>query len=449
MSDAFVWPPRHAPGYPPGCADTGDVLAHFATRIRATATMVVVTSALRASVEDSADHDTGLDRVRDSLVAIGRSLGEGWSPSYYGKDLVLVREGADTDSPDLSAVLKASPGGVRHGWAWAHVAPRANSERQRAELLATCYVVSMAARFRRDRPSVGPSRAEDALARVPAVLSASQRASLLAGVLVRPFGAVARVWGTGPGDDPRLPGVPSADGWASHMADPPANGLYAVTDVHDIEWGTLRRGPDRTRLTYGNAQRLLSLAETWGDRSTSHAEVLGEAYRARLARESALTGHLRAMSEVIAGEGELFATLGDGMSGTVSHAAALRSALIAADGVTPGELSSGAGAADIAQGGIEIARGRAYFSLHVTKTLKGTDHPQGRLHVFDEPLDAETARSAIDFLVSLQDAADGTPGLHHLAHAVQWQEWWRLHLPRSERPRLSRLVAQYGERGPG
>lgn len=445
-SAAFVWPPRHAPGYPPGCADTGDVLAHFAKRKAGTATMIVVTSALRASVEDNADHDAGLDSVRASLAAIGRSLGNSWSPSYYGKDLVLVREDADTDPPNLSALLSPSPGGVRHGWAWARVAERSDSEQRLSELLNTCYVVSMAARFRRDRPFVWPARAEDALSQVPTVLSESQRASLLAGVLVRPLGTDPRVQGADRGDDPRLPGVPSADGWASHVTEPSIGGLYAVTDIHDIEWGTLRRGPDGTRLTNGNAHALLSLAQVWGGLSTPHTEVLREAYRQRLARESTLLRHLRALADAVAGEGELFATLGDGLSGTVSRAAALRYALMAANSVTPGELSSGAGAAQIGQDSVESARKRAYFSLHVTKTLKGTEHPQRHLHVFGEPLDVEAARSATEFLVSLHDAPDGTPGLHHLRHAVRWQEWWDLHLPRSERARLTGLAARYSTR---
>ncbi|MER6911345.1 hypothetical protein ABT354_06705 [Streptomyces sp. NPDC000594] len=424
LTEPFRWPPRHAPGYPPGCPDSGDVLARIAeTPPAGPVTLAVVTSALRATVEESADHERGLDRVRHALAEVGRAVGARWHPSYYGKDLVLVHPGG-APAPALDRYTGGT--GVRHGWAWTRLLPAGGAEARREALLRACYAVAMAARARRDRPGVLPEDADGALVRVPGLFSVRETASLLAGVLVRPHGAGSTAPGAGPGEDPRLPGVPSAD----EPDTLPAAGVLLVTDVHDIEWGTRSR-PGGGLLTEGNAERLLPLAREWHTRALPPAAVLARAHPLRLARESLLADHLRALSDGVAGRGRLRATLGDGLSGTVADLATARSAVTAANRLTTGRMATGAGAAplDGRAPAPALAARRARFALHVTKTLKGTPHPSAALHPFGTPLTPEAARAALAFLTTLHEAGPGTPGAHHLDHARRWRGWWRAHLP--------------------
>lgn len=444
MTPAYRWPPRHAPGFPPDCPDAGDVLARFAAAGDRAATLVVVTSGLRARVEDSGDHEAGLDRVRRSLAAVGRAAGDGWQPGYYGKDLILVR--AATDGPDEPppAPLAAGDGGVRHGWAWGHVPLAGDAGERRTALLRACYAVAMAARLRRDRPELPQHRAADVLARVPELLSARATAALLAGVLVRPLDGHPAQAGAGDGEDPRLPGVASADGLPALAAAPPARGLYAVTDVHDIEWGTRSRAGDGARLTRGNARELLPLAEAWHAARTPVDELVRRAYPSRARREALLAGHLRALSDGVAGAGRLFATLGDGLSGVVNDAEALRTAVAGANRWSEGQMHSGAGAAPLDGPDLDAARRRAHFSLHVTKTLKGTGHAQRVLHVYGEPLGPDAAEAAVAFLASLGAAGPGAPGAHHLAHALRWRDDWRRHLSPSRFACLERVLPATG-----
>ncbi len=442
MTSAFSWPPRHAPGYPSDCADTGDVLARFAARGHQSATVVVVTSALRASVEDSGDHETGLDRVRRSLAAMGRALESVWNPSYYGKELVLIRAGNHAFPIDLvtSSSNTADTRGVRHGWATEHLALAASRDEQREQLLRTCYLVSMAARMRRDRPDLLSCQAEEVLRSVPEALSMTQAASLLAGVLVRPLGGRATASGAASDEDPRFPGIASADAWAIAMEGSHRRGMYTVTDVHDIEWGTLSREGSGGQVTEGNAQQLLPLASVWLRGSTPVADVVERAYRIRVRRESVLLGHLRTLSDTVSPTGRLFATLGDGLSGIVSGAAGVRSAVKAANSWTAGQMHSGAGVAALDEEGVVGARHRSHFSLHVTKTLKGTAHRQRLMHEFGEVLSSDAADSAVSFLTALEEAGPGAPGYHHLAHARRWHTWWCMHLPPRQRGSFSRLL---------
>ncbi|AJT68692.1 hypothetical protein T261_7090 [Streptomyces lydicus] len=221
---------------------------------------------------------------------------------------------------------------------------------------------------------------------------------------------------------------------------PPQHGVYAVSDVHDIEWGTLDRESGE-RLTEGNAHELLPLAAAWLDGSLPVTDVLDRAYRLRGRRESLLSHHLRTLSDTVTAGGRLFATLGDGLSGVVSDAALMRSALITANGESAGRLHSGAGVAAMDGRGLAAARRRAHFSLHVTKALKGTRHQERLLHGFGKPLDVQAADAVVDFLSALRKAGPGTPGFHHLAHALRWREWWRLHLPPTAQRGLDRLFA--------
>ncbi|MER6162801.1 hypothetical protein ABT147_46260 [Streptomyces sp. NPDC001868] len=425
MNAAFVWPPRHAPGFPAGCADAGDVLGRIAHEGKAGVIMTVVTSALRASVEESGDHDTGLRRVRESLAALGSGPhGNRWLASYYGKDLVLTSPDA-TEPPPMRIA-----DGARHGWSWDRVALGGDVAQRRDSLLFACYEVSMAARMRRDRPEIRETQASPVIGGVTRTLGRAEIASLLAGVLVRPLGGADGVLGAALGDDPRLPGVPSADGWTAGgtVAGPTPTGCYMVSDVHDIEWGTMRR-IDGARLTEGNARQLLPLAEAWLADQLNAATVLREAYRLRLTRESELLAHLRALSNAVRPTGLLHATLGDGLSGLVPDVATARKAVKAANRRTQGGMHSGAGVAHVTAEGLGIARARSHFSLHVTKTLKGSGHPCGELHEFGKLLDAEGAAYAWDFLITLRQTGTGQPGHHHLQHARRWRDWWAEHVP--------------------
>lgn len=435
MRPAFLRPPRHAPGFPTGCPDAGDVLGRIAEERGSghVVTMAVVTSALRATVEDSGDHDAGLRRVRDSLalVADGTETGR-WTASYYGKDLVLTCPGV-AGPPHLRFGQE-----VRHGWAWKRVWLGGDVGQRRESLLAACYEVSMAARLRRDRPDLQEALSGPVIDRARHVLSPVQAASLLAGVLVRPLGGAGGAGGAAPGEDPRLPGVLSSDGWAGAIAARTPADHYAVTDVHDIEWGTVRRAGGG-RLTEGNARQLLPLAEAWSAGRLDTSAVLSTAYRIRLARETDLVEHLRALSDAVRPNGRLYATLGDGLSGLVPDEATLRTAISLANRRTTGRMHSGAGVASMASMNVAAARERAHFSLHVTKTLKGSAAPQAEMHAFGQPLDAEATTYALDFLTGLECAGAGQPGHHHLRHARRWRDWWLEHLPLSAHRTFSRL----------
>ncbi|MGW2332129.1 hypothetical protein ACWC5C_41125 [Streptomyces sp. NPDC001700] len=384
----------------------------------------------------------GLSRVRQSLTAIGHRLGAAWNPSYYGKDLVLIRAGEHTFPASLSieAAAASSDSEVRHGWALGLVSFNGSDDARRERLLRACYATSMAARLRRDRPDLRPYRADDVLLRVPELLSPERGASLLAGVLVRPLGSGTTVPGAAPGEDPRFPGVPSADAWAEFSQKSPHRGVYAVSDVHDIEWGTLDRESGE-RLTEGSAHELLPLATAWLDGSLRVTDVLDRAYGLRIQRESQLATHLRTLNDAVTAGGRLFATLGDGLSGVVSDTALMRAALITANGASAGRMHSGAGVAPLDELGLASASRHAHFSLHVTKTLKGTGHQERLLHGFGTPLCARAANSVIDFLSALRKAGPGTSGFHHLAHARRWREWWHQHLPPAAQARLDRLFA--------
>ncbi|MEW2528365.1 hypothetical protein [Streptomyces sp. NPDC047071] len=396
-------------------------------------TMAVVTSALRASVEETGDHDAGLRKVRDSLALVASGTDrDRWSASYYGKDLVLVSTGAG-DPPRMRFA-----NGVRHGWAWDRVTLGGGAAQRRESLLFACYKMSMAARLRRDRPEIQETRAASVIGEVPHVLGVAQAASLLAAVLVRPLGGGDGVRGAALDEDPRMPGVPSADGWTKSVEERTATDFYVVTDVHDIEWGTLSR-PRGARLTEGNALGLLPLAEAWSAGRLSTTAVLRETYRRRLARESDLLEHLRTLSDAVRPTGRLHATLGDGLSGLVPDAETMRAAVTAANRRTEGRMHSGVGMTPLSSMDLAAARERAHFSLHVTKTLKGTECPEAVLHEFGKPLDTEGAGYAMDCLTALARGRAGQPGYHHLVHARRWRDWWLEHLPSSARAAFIRL----------
>ncbi|WP_405643914.1 hypothetical protein [Streptomyces uncialis] len=486
MTAVFAEPPRHAPGFPPGCLDTGDVLARLAAAEYPAVTLVVVTSALRARVEGNGDHESALAEVRRDLATLGSFHGPSWNPSCYGKDLVLARPGSH--EPPRSVLPSAGgPPEVRThlGWAWDRVALDGDTVARREALLRACYPVSMAARLRRDHPHPDRHRAPAALAEVPGRLTVRGTASLLAGVLVRPYGGGDDGPGAGPGEDPRLPGVGSADSWTAWAGEPgphptgvghalpPARSSvravpgdaseswYALTDVHDIEWGTPYPSPAdgrlvgaahgpltgaEARLTNGNARDLLPLATEWHKAGRPDEGLLDRAYTSRLRRERLLALHLRTLGDAVAGRGRLYATLGDGLSGLVAGPDVLHAAVDRANAVTAGGMRSGAGAARLRRrdGGPEAAlrqaRAEASFALHVTKTLKGSGQPQDSTQSFGAPVRRAAADAALDFLVGLREAEPGTPGLHHLAHARRWYDWWLRHVPPSHADRFTALL---------
>ncbi|MEK8171839.1 hypothetical protein NKH77_28370 [Streptomyces sp. M19] len=297
MTPGYVWPPRHArvsrrAAPTPGTSSAGSRRADGGRGRWSWS------PALRATVEDSGDHEAGLVRVRRSLDAVGRSAGPGWSASYYGKDLVLVGGEEDERAAGIPEPAGLDPaGGVRHGWAWDRLVLEGDAERRRDALLRACYAVSMAARLRRDRPALPHPHAGTVLGLVPQLLPVTGAAALLAGVLVRPWAPARRSPGPGRGG-PAAAGVPSADGLP-----PPARtggaggGFHVVTDVHDIEWGTLRDG---RRLTEGNARQMLSLAGEWLAGARTPEDVVRLAYPLRLGREASLVGHLRTLSDAAA-----------------------------------------------------------------------------------------------------------------------------------------------------
>ncbi|BDH69419.1 hypothetical protein MTP06_28680 [Streptomyces sp. PLM4] len=430
---------RHAPGFPPGCPDSGDVLRSYARSDGPReVTLVVVTSALRAGVEAAGDHERGLAAVRASLARIGARYGSAWSPSYYGKELVLVRPGRHV--PEDSGLPRGA-GVVRHGWAWNHVPVPAGEDARAGALLRACYLVSMAARLRRDDPAL-PQPAPAALDTVPGRLTARAAASLLAGVLVRPYDGKA----VGPDEDPRMPGVPSADGWPKAAAAARPGHWLVMTDVHDIEWGTVRRGEGGPRLTRGNAEQLLELAAAWhSGRPTS--EVTDAAYGIRERRERQLVDHLATLADGVRDSGRLYGTFGDGLCGFVADPAVLRSSLREANRASAGHLASGVGAAAIDAAGLDAARSRATFALHVTKTLKGTEHPPDGLYLFGTVLGVPAAEAALGFLERLREAGHDVPGGHHLDHARRHREHWLRHLPATYRDRAVPLLLG-GDRAP-
>lgn len=430
---------RHAPGYPAGCRDSGDVLRGYVGSGRAgELTLVVVTSALRAGVEAAGDHERGLEAVRASLARIGARYGAGWSPSYYGKDLVLLRPGRHVpEEPGLPQ----GAGAVRHGWAWDQVSLPAGEDAGTDALLRACYLVSMAARLRRDDPA-SPARAASALETVPGRLTTRAAASLLAGVLVRPYEEVsARA-----DEDPRMPGVPSADGWQAAAATARPGHWLVMTDVHDIEWGTVRHGEGDVRLTRGNAEQLLELAGAWNS-GRPVSEITGAAYGIRRQRERQLVEHLAALADGVRDSGRLYGTFGDGLCGFVADPGVLRSALREANGISVGHLTSGAGAAPLGADGLDAARSRASFALHVTKTLKGTEHPPDGTHLFGTALAAPAAEAALAFLDRLREAGRDAPGSHHLDHARRHRDHWLRHLPATYREGAAALLSG-GDRVP-
>jgi hypothetical protein len=453
----FWSPPRGAPGFIAGCSDAGDMLASKTGR---DVTILVVTTALRTAVESTGDPGRGLTKIRAALAVAGSRLPTPWRTGYYGKDLVTMLPGRHPGRVLEAAAAEAaltdwpSP----YGWAWTWVGAPTLSAR-----LEGAYRASVAARVRRDHPHLRASEATSVLeewrADRVAPPAPCEVASMLAAVLVRPYGtADAPV--SGPGEDPRWPGVRSADGLNSAILRAinkrSFGGLYIITDVHDIEWangcedhGSQSFGEDEK--FGGNAARLLPWAQAWLACRASTDETLTVSYRDRLAREQLLAIHLRALT---AQHGELFGTLGDGVEGIVESQTELLHAITSAN-ACPRHLRSGVGAAWISnhvgmfenQNGetntensqynlvhafraYDDARDHALFSLHVTKTLKYSGSPSGNLHVYGTALTSRDEITALSFLQELNYSNRRKSQHHHLRHAKAHSANWGRHLSR-------------------
>jgi hypothetical protein len=457
---------RKAPGFTVGCADAGDMLANTTGR---DVTILVITTALRSAAEATGDPASGLDKVRAALAVAGSRLPTPWCIGYYGKDLVAVLPGrhsegvAEAAAAEASAIEWPSP----YGWAWIWVSAPTLSAR-----LEGSYRASVAARVRRDHPHLRASEASSVLeewrsghAQKP---EARRIASMLAAVLVRPYGT-ADMPVSGPGDDPRWPGVRSADGLnasimnrSSKRAD---GALYITTDVHDIEWAGSRPEDFQTTGTDqqfgGNATRLLRLAHAWLERRVSTDETLMASYKDRLAREQMLAVHLR---DLATQRGELFGTLGDGLEGIAESQVELIHAISTAN-ARSSHLRSGVGAAWIpddatrsedqsggskAKTGLSTvvnafnvyakARNRALFSLHVTKLLKYGGSQQASLHVYGTTLSSRDQDSVLSVLRELGGNGRGASGYNYLHHARAHSSAWRRHLSRGSYSAFQRII---------
>jgi hypothetical protein len=462
----FWSPSRKAPGFPVGCVEAGDMLANIAGR---DITILIITTALRSAIESTGDPARGLAKVRAALAVAGSRLPTPWCIGYYGKELVAVLPGGHSERVVQAAAAEAaitewpSP----HGWAWIWVSAPTLSAR-----LEACYRASVAARVRRDHPYLRASEASSVLeewrsghAQPPEI---QQIASMLAAVLVRPYGTadmpVSRL-----GDDPRWPGVRSADGLNRSMMNKSSertdDALYIISDVHDIEWARSHandsQAPGADQQSGGNATRLLHLAHAWVGGRVSIEVTLMASYKDRLAREQMLATHLRDLGTQ---RGELFGTLGDGLEGIAESQAGLIRAVSTAN-ARPWHLHSGVGAARISDeaGGFEDqsgikpkprpstlvnqpnvyaeARNRALFSLHLTKVLKYGGSQHADLHVYGTALSSRDQDTVLSFLKELRDNGRGTSGYHHLRHAQAHSQTWRRHLSRESYSAFQRIIS--------
>ena len=468
MMSNFWSRPRKAPGFPDDCADAGDMLARA---VGQDVTVLVVTSALRSAIESLGDPARGLAQVRGVLHAVGSHLPATYRVGYYGKDLVTLLPGVHSDlTMDVGRLAMAIAPSTQHGWAWTPV-----RSATLPALLEGCYRASVGARVRRDYPYLVESDAIAALeqwrTRMRAESNSGEVASKFAAVVVRPYGTanqpVAR-----DGDDPRWPGVSSADGLASTVIDRVGlalnNALYVVTDVHDIEWGGTfyRKAPKEARwltrcqVSEGNAARLLPLASAWLAGRIRTDDALNIAYKDRLSRERRLAQHLCQLAGNPPG---LFGTLGDGLEGIVESNEYLCQ-VIAKANAYPRQFRSGIGASLLAdcisgdqsractnglESGMAVdhatsiwveARKRALFSLHVTKTLKHSDSPQAELHVFGSPLSRTEEDALLAFLRDRREAGLRSAGYHHVRHAQINLKFWSQHLTKTCYGELVRIV---------
>jgi hypothetical protein len=440
----FWSPSRKAPGFTVGCVDAGDMLFNTSGQ---DVTILIITTALRSAVESSGDPALGLANVRAALAAIGSSMPMPWSVGYYGKELVAVLPGRHSERLLEATVAKTaitawpSP----HGWAWIWVRGPTLSAR-----LEGAYRASVAARVRRDHPYIKASEASSVLEEWRSghrrTREARQIASMLAAVLVRPYGT-ADMPVSGPDEDPRWPGVRSADGLSQAMISRRSkqvnDALYVITDVHDIEWAEpcseASPVPSVDQQSGGNATRLLRLADAWLEHRISTDDTLVAAYKDRLVREQMLAAHLR---ELARQRGELFGTLGDGLEGIAESQAELVHAISSAN-ACPWHLRSGVGAAWISGTPDTYAdvRNRAFFSLHVTKTLKYGGSQQTDLHIYGTLLDPRDQCAVLSFLRELRDNGRGTSGYHHLHHACAYSAAWRRHLSRESFSAFQQIIS--------
>jgi hypothetical protein len=430
---AFETPPRQAPGFPLSCADAGDVLAAVEG---SAATLVVVTTALRTTIEARRDHVRGLELVRSELARFAATLPKSWRAGFYGKDLVAVRPGAESRLAIALGDTLPDDSPVRMGWSWTIVSLPSPFERRISTLLAACYRAAVAARVRRNHSGLRSSEAAQCLEEWRAQRPGPEEhevASMLAAVLVRPYGE--QEVAADAGDDPRWPGVRRGER-IEELSGARGMPFYVITDVHGIEWGpALTTGTNATTSAEGNAARLLPTARAWLAAERCTSTTLDTAYNDRLEREQALAVHLRNLGRQ---PGMLFGTLGDGLEGMVPSIDRFRTVLATTNAAEEGRLRSGAGAAR-AQGtdgaSRDVVRRRAEFSLHVTKLLTPEDTPLAEMHVFGKALPKREARILLNRLRDLRDSPN-----HHFRHARHYAETWLRHLPAASHREFTDVV---------
>src|SRR5690242_9833196 len=119
-----------SPNYPRNArrVDAGALLAAAMSQAerdgsRGSLGLVVVTTSLRAAIEAAGDHWKGLRNVRRHLARIGdEAVHAGWSPGYFGKDLVLTASApGSSGAPRFDAIGPILSGvpperGVETGW---------------------------------------------------------------------------------------------------------------------------------------------------------------------------------------------------------------------------------------------------------------------------------------------------------------------------------------------
>ncbi|MEU1385902.1 MULTISPECIES: hypothetical protein [unclassified Nonomuraea] len=380
-------------------------------------------------IEAQGDHIRGLELVRSELAQFATTLPSAWRAGFYGKDLIAVHPGAKPSMAMAIDETLPADSRTRMGWSWTTVALSGSPSRRISTLLAACYRAGVAARVRRNYSGLQASEAQQSLeewrAQRPNPCE-REVASMLAAVLVRPYGT--QEVAVGDGDDPRWPGVRRGDR-IGELASAPEMPFYVITDVHGVEWGLKKEsaptvGTNATTSAEGNATRLLPVARAWLAAERSTAMMLDAAYNDRLDREQSLAVHLRSLS---CQPGMLFGTLGDGLEGMVPSKDYFRTILTATNASNEGRLRSGAGAARAQKAdaaGRDVARRQAEFSLHVTKLLTPEDTPFAELHVFGEPLPARESRIVLDRLLHLRDHPS-----HHWHHARRHADHWLRHLP--------------------
>jgi hypothetical protein len=94
---------------------------------------------------------------------------------------------------------------------------------------------------------------------------------------------------------------------------------------------------------------------------------------------------------------------------------------------------------------LALARKRALFSLHVTKTLKYSSSSHAELHVFGSALSPAEEDSLLSFLNERHQCGPESAGYHHLRHAQLNAKLWSQHLSKEGYEKFAN-IAMVGHR---